>query len=122
MIYHEYNNCEHETTSEQRENRSRNTKCSIERRIPGCISKRLETRHSSQAVKCFRGANFNNAASREAQQRRPSPAPERFDTDVYSFLPFRPALPPSFRYHLSEHPPLYAPRIFNHYPRYSKCD
>jgi len=107
--------------SGEKTEKSRNTKRSIERRVPGCTSKRLETRHSSQAVKCFRGVNFNNVASREAQQRQPVPVSELWHRCI-----FIPVLPPSpsafFPVHLSEHPLYTRPASFDHYPRYNKCD
>lgn len=59
------------------------------------------TRH---AVKCFRGANFNNV-TRDTTKAAPLPVPKRFDTDVYSFLPFRSTL--FLPVHVSANIPLY---------------
>lgn len=51
MVYREYNDWREERESERRENRSRNTKRAIEKRIPGRVSKRLETtRHKPLSV------------------------------------------------------------------------
>jgi len=73
-------------TNEWRKNRPRSTKClSWEDTHLGTPGATLH------AVKCFCGANFNNVV-RDTTKAAPLPVPERFDTDVYSFLSFHSTL------------------------------